>query len=213
MISSKLARLNTIMGLALLIIAGIVLVSDAQASTRYSSTRQPHAGNPVEKGLGGGVPITPTAVITLTPGVVVSLTYTNFQGLTTSLDFPADVVTQTVTVGIFDREQGLWHDGFIFTGHTIQMLPLTVNGRKAFPHAPITITTHYDDSNMPSGTEANLRLYFFPGDTWQDAALTCNPPSSYSHDVTNNYISVAVCIDPIFVLLTTYRAYLPILFK
>ncbi|MCX6028960.1 MAG: ABC transporter substrate-binding protein [Chloroflexi bacterium] len=59
--------------------------------------------------------------------------------------------------------------------------------------APISITIAYSDADLIGVWENTLALYYWDGTTWHDAATTCSPSSTYTHDQVSNQISVAIC--------------------
>jgi hypothetical protein len=59
---------------------------------------------------------------------------------------------------------------------------------------PIVISVSYSESDVPTGVDENdLRLFYWTGSEWRDAASTCSPPSVYVRDIENNVLQVEVC--------------------
>jgi hypothetical protein len=59
---------------------------------------------------------------------------------------------------------------------------------------PLTITVHYSDEDIAClSEESALRLYYWTGSEWSDASTTCEPPSTYVHDLPGNALSLPVC--------------------
>jgi hypothetical protein len=58
---------------------------------------------------------------------------------------------------------------------------------------PITITIHYSSADVQDLDEGNLRLLYWTGSSWQDAAGTCSPTSNYLRDPANNVLQVQIC--------------------
>ena len=58
---------------------------------------------------------------------------------------------------------------------------------------PSTVTVHYADEDLIGiGDESSLGLYLWEG-SWQDAANTCDPASTYSRDLAGNALSLPIC--------------------
>ena len=63
-----------------------------------------------------------------------------------------------------------------------------------FFNTPISITIHYDESNLNGVPETQLLLYYWTGTGWDDAASTCPLPiTPYDYDPTNNLFRLEVC--------------------
>jgi len=58
---------------------------------------------------------------------------------------------------------------------------------------PLTVTLRYTDTDVTGIVESGLRLYYWDGSTWQDAADSCSPPSTYFLDSVAKVMQVAVC--------------------
>jgi hypothetical protein len=58
---------------------------------------------------------------------------------------------------------------------------------------PVTITIYYSDADIAGLNEDTLRLYYWTGSYWQDAATTCLPASTYITDTTTNLLQVPIC--------------------
>jgi len=58
---------------------------------------------------------------------------------------------------------------------------------------PLTVTLRYTDMDVYGVLESGLRLYYWDGSTWQDAANTCTPPSEYLLDTVENVMQVEIC--------------------
>jgi peptide/nickel transport system substrate-binding protein len=77
--------------------------------------------------------------------------------------------------------------------------------------APITVTLTYSDTDIRGiGDENSLVLYFWNGESWQDASTTCAQP--YKHlDTVKKLLEVRVCHLSEFSLMGAYahHVYLP----
>jgi len=141
------------------------------------------------------------------------LTYTDTQGLTTTLYFPAGAFTQTTTLTLTPTlaQSG---GGLAFAGHAFEvggyqgslLLPgLTLK-------LPTRITIHYSaqDARVVSD-ESQLALLWWTGSAWQDAAATCDPPSLYERDLARRALSLPVCrLGRLSLFGPTHHTYLPL---
>lgn len=152
--------------------------------------------------------------ITLASGLEARLTYTDTQGLPTSLDFPPDAVTQTTTVALTPTLAS-GGTGYAFAGHAFELAAYQGGSlQSGFTFGgPVTVTVHYSDSDVRTVTdEERLALWWRNGGEWQDAAQTCEPTSSYSRDVANNALSVPICHLSLFGFFgPTQQVYLPLI--
>ncbi len=131
---------------------------------------------------------------TLTSTTTVS--FTTDTGQQTLLDIPPGALSSTTTLSYAELPA---------PAHTLDNLPGIAFGERAFTlkalddagevleqfrfNTPVTVTTTYSTAAIDS-PEA-LRLFFWDGSTWRDAAQTCSPASAYSH--SNGHLGVAVC--------------------
>jgi hypothetical protein len=59
---------------------------------------------------------------------------------------------------------------------------------------PVTITVRYLQDYLGCvGNESSLKLYYWTGNEWADAASTCSPPSTYIRDTHGNVLGVPIC--------------------
>lgn len=59
---------------------------------------------------------------------------------------------------------------------------------------PVTITIRYSEDDIDCVTDENsLRLYYWAGSQWDDAANTCMPPSIYITDTVGNVLGLPIC--------------------
>ena len=150
----------------------------------------------------------------LTPAVAGSLVYTNSNGGQIRLEFPGNAVTQSTELIISPTAAAAAPPaGLSFAGNSFELVALR-NGQPydgfAFESA-ITVTLSYSDTDMDDVDESTVGLYFLQGNTWIDAATTCAPATTYSRDLSNNWLSVAICHLSEFALIgdTQHRLYLP----
>ena len=150
--------------------------------------------------------------ITLTPGVTTTLAYTEPNGASIEVVFPADMMSQTTTITLTPTLA----DGGIdrwFTGHAFDLaIPIGLRPDRAFS-ASVTITIHYIDRDVSViSDEAALQLAWWDGVQWIEAASTCSPASSYTRDTTANILSVPVCAMGRYALFgPTHQMHLPAL--
>jgi hypothetical protein len=127
-----------------------------------------------------------------------TVVYTGTQGQTTTLTIPTGGVSTTTTIQYmgytfptFPISPGLGFAGLAFNLEAFRggvHLPGFVFGQ------PATITVEYSDQDVAGLDEATLRLYYWAGTGWDDAANTCGPPpSTYYRDLVNNILSVQIC--------------------
>lgn len=149
----------------------------------------------------------------LLPGVTITLIYTDLQGLPTTLVFPADAVSQATTM-ILTPTVVSPGSGLAFTGHAFDLTALQggVPQTGLTFGAPVTVTIRYSNQDVRVVSDENqLRLYWWTGSQWQDAAQTCNPTSTYILDVTQNVLSVPICHASRFAMFgPTHPLYLPL---
>lgn len=164
----------------------------------------------------GGIPVTFTLSITLTPGVASSLLYTDTHGFPTRLDFPAGAVLQTTTIHFAPE---LWTSPapyLIFAQHAF-VLMASRNGvpDKGFAlNAPVTVTISYSDADIQTAAdESRLIMPGWTGNYWRDAAYSCDPMSFYYRDPTANIISVPICQLGQLGLFSTHQIYLPFIIR
>jgi len=180
--------------------------------------------------------------IPLSPAFGGRLTFSDTQGLTTTILIPPGAVTQTVLLAYFPvlTPTQPFSPGLQFANHAFVLeiypyfatyLPLVWRGefeglgsgpsrlptvQAALPRpatafqgtpqlagrpgpdafafaAPVTITIHYSDDDVAGLDENTLRVLYWTGTAWADAADTCVPASPYVRDLANNVLSVAVC--------------------
>jgi hypothetical protein len=140
--------------------------------------------------------ILPAPVLaTLTPGTVTRLSYIDTQGLEVEFTFPADAVTSPIVVVIIPT---LWSGagGYTFTGHAFELgiiLDEAIKSNFSF-NAPISIEIEYSDEDIRVVyDESLLALWWATELHFQDASLSCDPPSDPSIDLVNNLFEISIC--------------------
>jgi hypothetical protein len=174
-------------------------------------------------------PVSLTLPMSGTTNLPASLTYTDTQGLPTTIEFPADAVTQTTTIKSSTAEatQGITlvltptlatgGAGLAFAGHAFN-LAVYRNGNLqpglTF-NKPVTITIYYSAPDIRVvSDEGQLSLRWWTGSEWENAADTCTPPSTYNRDSANGVLSVPICHLSLFSLFgPTHQIYLPIVLR
>src|SRR5690606_27630449 len=114
----------------------------------------------------------------LAPGAERSLTYTDTQGLPTTISVPAAALSTTVTLTVTPAVEQHEHLT-VFAGHAFALdadPPLLAG-------APLTVTVGYSDDDVRVVSDrAGLALRWWDGAAWQDAAQSCAVPQPASVD-------------------------------
>jgi hypothetical protein len=77
---------------------------------------------------------------------------------------------------------------------------------------PVTVTISYtsDDVRLVSDV-SQLQLWRWGGSAWQEAASSCDPPTTADHDLVNRRYAVPVCKSGRYALLgPSWGVYLPL---
>ena len=160
--------------------------------------------------------LTQPVSITLTPGVPASLSYTDTQGLITSLDFPADAVAETTTI-LLTPTLALGGGGFAFTGHAFELAAYQDGSVQPGLGlgSPAIMTIRYSDADLLLVShEEQLAVWWQAGSEWQDAADTCTPASTYDRDLEQNVLTIPFCHLSLFGMFgPTHNIYMPIIFR
>lgn len=133
-----------------------------------------------------------------------AIEYTDSQGLKTTILIPEGGVASPLTFvytefnePLHDLPGNLKHAGNSFSLAAYNRF-VRMNGYELM--APSILTIKYSDSDVAGVDESKLKLYYWDGSQWVDAADTCIPASEYTLDVNTNTISVPVCQVGDFVL-------------
>lgn len=153
------------------------------------------------------------------PDVGGRLVYTDTQGNPTIVEIPGSAVTQTVTL-LLTPLPTMTHPispTLRFANHAFDLevyLNYVLQPGFVFLQ-PLTITIHYSESDVAGLDEDTLKLYYWSGTGWEDAANTCTPPSTYVRDSLRNVLSVQVCHLSRFGVMgvSVRRVYLPVVLR
>jgi hypothetical protein len=141
-------------------------------------------------------------------------TLTDTQNLTTTIEWPADAVTGTVTLVYTPTTPT--HPNLQLANHAFE-LEAYVGGTLVPGYAfkePLVITIHYSDDDVAGLDEDNLKLYYWNGSAWEDAAKTCAPDSDYDRHPNDNWLAVPICHLSEFALgVEQEEIFLPIIMK
>jgi PKD repeat protein len=144
---------------------------------------------PVALSDGAQTPIDPTLGGTLI--------YTDSQGNPTTVEVPGSAISEPITL-LYTPVPSPTQPAtstLQFINHTFdldayrggQLLSGFVFSK------PVTITIHYSDYDVQGVDESNLRLYYWTGGVWDDVINTCTPPSTYTHNLSQNVLGVPIC--------------------
>jgi peptide/nickel transport system substrate-binding protein len=155
--------------------------------------------------------------VVVVPETGVSLVYTDAQSEPTTIEVPAEAVTQTtilryVAMGATSIPSGYGSANHAFELNAFRDGELLVG---FIFEQPITITIDYTDADVSMLHEDTLLLYAWDGNAWVDAATTCAPASTYVRNLTENRLSVSICHLSRFALLGELlpRIFLPMLVR
>ncbi len=137
-----------------------------------------------------------------------SLTYSNTNGLTTTIQIPTDALTQTVSMVFAPFTSSTTTGrpaGLNFAGLSFELSATQNNGVIAgFTFAkPATVSIHYSDADVSRLNENALQLYYWNGSAWADAAC-----GTYDRHPTENWLAVPICHLSQFSLFTTSLIYI-----
>ena len=139
----------------------------------------------------------PETMIQIGPGVGGELVYTDTSVLSTTVEAPAGAVSETIILALqpmaAPTEPPL--SGLRSGDETFDLSAYLGNAvLEGYDFLkPLTVTLRYTDTDVYGILESDLRLYYWDGSTWQDAADSCSPPSVYFLDTVNNVLRVAIC--------------------
>jgi hypothetical protein len=129
-------------------------------------------------------------VVTVYPGVANTLVYTGTQGNVVRVDIPADGVTETTTLLYTPLTTATPPAGLAFAdiAFTLEAYRGGVHLSEFVFEQPITVTMHYTDASVAGMDESSLRLYYWDGGQWVDAAC-----DAYDRHPEENWLAVPVC--------------------
>jgi hypothetical protein len=153
---------------------------------------------------------------TMEPGLDTSLTYTDTQGTTTSLQIPSGAVTETTQ--LFFTPSNLARlptpSGSAYAQHAFELE--SYRDRQMLPNLsferPVTVTIEYSDADL-SGLDENslsLKVWDESAGEWVNAANSCIPPSMPDRHLDENWLGVEICHQSRFALFGQYQVYLPL---
>jgi parallel beta-helix repeat protein len=140
-----------------------------------------------------------------------TLVYTDTQGLATTVQVPADAVTEAVTLAYTPVETATSPFGFAFAGRAFDLD--AYQGGTLLPgftfSTPVTITLHYDEADIGGVEEDTLVLHYWSGDEWIDAAC-----GDYDRHPADDWLAVPICHLSRFALFGEQRkVYLPLVLR
>ena len=159
-------------------------------------------------------PVSTTLSLSGTVSLSDTLAYTDTRDLTTGVAFPSGAVTRATTM-VLTPTVASATEGLIFAGHAFDLEAYQGGERQpgfTFDR-PVTVTIRYSAQDVRLvSDEADLTLRWWDGNTWQDAAETCDPPSTTVRDDSQGLLRVPICHLSRFALLgPTHRVYLPLI--
>jgi hypothetical protein len=157
---------------------------------------------------------------TVDPTMGITLVYTDYQGVSTTVEIPAGAVTMTTLlafVPVFSPTHPV-SPGLAFANHNFGLNAYRFGPLPGFTFVePVTVSIGYSDADARWLDEASLGLYYWDGTAWADAASTCTPASSYARDPVQNTLAIAICHlsdwGMMGVPLPRYDIYLPAVYR
>jgi Leucine-rich repeat (LRR) protein/PKD repeat protein len=118
-------------------------------------------------------------------------------GGTVSIQVPPGAVDETIILQVTSNPAVTVPPGSALVGVSFNLTAI-LDGLPLDSYeflAPVTIRVDYTDEQVTDLDEDSLRLYFWDKDTetWLDAALTCDPTSTYTRNPDENWFSVDIC--------------------
>lgn len=132
------------------------------------------------------------------PGAGATLSYSDGAGRAIVAQVPPGAVTDSIMLAYTPLPSPTMpiSTGLRFANHAFD-LDAYRNGSVLIPGfrfaKPVTITIYYSNTNVAGIAEDSLRLYYWAGSAWEDAAATCTPPSAYANDPARNMLRVPIC--------------------
>jgi PKD repeat protein len=123
------------------------------------------------------------------------LIFTDTQGNQTSVQVGPAAVTDTVTLILAPFYTVTSPNGYAFAGHAFNLSAYvgSVQASGYVFKSPITVTINYSDPNVTGLDETTLKLLYWTGSEWVDAADTCIPVSRYVYDPIRNRFVLPIC--------------------
>jgi hypothetical protein len=144
--------------------------------------------------------------VVLTPESAATLTYTDPEGSSTTVELPVGAVSDplllrlepTIAINLPVKMGSAGRDfdlSAIQDGETVQ--DFTFN-------QSVLVTTEYTDDDVRFLDEDTLTLYFWDGETWVPAAQSCQPAGEIHLDLSANSLATEICHLSHFALLAEH---------
>ena len=155
------------------------------------------------------------AEILLLPEYATDLSYSDGQSITTTIQAPAGLVTET-TILVLTALPGITHTlpiSSIVPGGLFDLQALTDPLGEPLPgfalSGSITVTLQYNDILFD---ESRLWLAYWDGSQWLDASGTCAPAAAYERNLGEDWLRLPICRLGEFALVGTAEnlIYLPL---
>jgi hypothetical protein len=131
----------------------------------------------------------------IAPGRATTLTYTDTQGLPTSVTLPA-AAALTGAIALTPTLVGSG-GGRVFMGHAFE---LGVSPA-AIATAPLSVSVHYSAADDAAVSDKGAAaLLWWSGDGWQAAETTCDAPQAPALDPVARRLVVSVCVPGLYAL-------------
>jgi hypothetical protein len=143
-----------------------------------------------------------------------TLIFTDAQGLSTTIYASPNSVSETTTLIYTPIVTATEPSGFAFAGHGFSLEAYQDGSHQPsfILYNPVTVTIHYSDEDVFFINEDSLKLEYWDGSQWVDAATTCTPISIYTFNTDMNWLAVPICHLSKFALFgETSRIYLTVI--
>lgn len=124
-------------------------------------------------------------------GTGATLSYSDTQGLTTSLSLATGTLTQSLTLSLTPTLADSYDDQ-LFAGHAFELLAQAELSGQLEAGLPLSLTISYSDADLSVADEQGLTLRRWNGTGWQDVVSECGG-SAYNRNLANKRISLALC--------------------
>lgn len=130
------------------------------------------------------------------------------------LDIPPDALSDVTTFTFIPQPSPQNSPGsLVFARNSFQITAVDGVGNPVTTFAqPVSVTVHYDSSDLQNNAESTLGLYYWDttGEKWVNAVTTCTA-GAYTRDIVANNLSLPICHLTEFALLVenTPKVYLP----
>ncbi len=137
------------------------------------------------------------------PTTSATLTYTDPLAEPTTIEIPTGAVIETVIMRLEPTTLASLPSDFASAGHAFTLEAIQDGDvLQGFTfETPVTVTIEYSDADVASiKEEETLKLNYWDGSAWVDAATTCDPVSPYTRNLEENWLSVDICHLSLFSL-------------